>query len=202
MAIKLNFTKTDSDLTGCSKMWGCPDLPDTLSFPEVAVDDDGELVDDPMTFICQIKLEDIAPLDPENLLPHTGMLYFFAAMDYFLGNLDALAYPGMGMWDQRFFRVLYSPSCDNLHTHRIVYDDGTEYGLPAEQLTFTACDDKEEGFKMLGRPFFDEIEEQFPDHTLLLQLDCDDNWHLNFYDCGMLCFLRHNNNITCYLHSF
>lgn len=202
MAIRLNFNKADRDLTGCSKMWGCPDLPDTLDYPEVAVNDDGELVDDPMTFICQIRLEDIAPYDPQNRLPHEGMLYFFGCLDYFMGNLDALAQPGMGEWDERYFKVLYSPTCNNLHTHRIVYDDGTEFGLEAEQITFSECHDKEEGFKLLGKPYLDEIEEQYEGWTSLLQIDEEDDWGLRFYDCGMLCFVMKDKEIKCYLHSF
>lgn len=202
MAIRLEFNKTVRDLTGLSKMWGCPDLPDTLDYPEVAVCDDGELVDDPMTFICQIRLEDIAALDPEGKLPHKGMLYFFASLDHFLGNLDALASPGMGQWDERFFKVLHSENCENLHTHRIVFDDGSEYGLKAEEISFEACPDKEDGFKLLGRPYLEEIEEQYPGWDSLLQVDCSDEWNLQFYDCGMLCFLMKGNDIRCYLHSF
>lgn len=202
MAIKLNFSKTDSNLFGRSKMWGSPDMPDSLDYPEVAVNDGGELVDDPMTFICQIRLEDIAPYDIQNRLPHEGMLYFFGCLDYFFGNFDALAQPGMGEWDERYFKVLYSPTCDNLHTHSIVYDDGTEFGLPAEMITFTECADREEGFKLLGRPYLDEIAEQYEGWTSLLQLDEDDDWGLRFFDCGMLCFLIRENKIKCYLHSF
>ena len=38
------------------------------------------------------------------------------ALDYALGDLDALSSPGMGEWNPDYFRVLYSPSCDNLRT--------------------------------------------------------------------------------------
>lgn len=77
MSIKLSFHKADSDLTGQSKWWGFPDMPDNLEYPEVTVNDDGDQYEDPLTFICQIRCEDIAPFDTENLLPHEGMLYFF-----------------------------------------------------------------------------------------------------------------------------
>lgn len=202
MAIKLKFNETERDLTGCSKMWGCPDLPDSLDYPETPVNDGGELVDDPMTFICQIRLEEIAELDSEGRLPHKGMLYFFASLDYFLGNTDALASPGMGEWDERYYKVLYCENCENLHTHRIVFDDGSEYGLKAREISFDVCPAGMDGFKMLGRPYFDEIEEQYSGWDLLLQLDCCDEWNLQFYDCGMLCFLKSGNGIKCYLHSF
>lgn len=129
MAIKLKFNKTEKDLTGRSKMWGCPDFPDSLDYPEVTVNDD-------------------------------------------------------------------------LHTHRIIFDDGSEYGLEAEEISFENCQDKEDGFKLLGRPYLDEIEEFYPGWTSLLQLDCHDGWNLQFFDCGMLCFLTNGKEVKCYLHSF
>lgn len=202
MAIRLKFTETDRDLTGHSKMWGCPDLPDSFDYPETYVNDGGELIEDPMTFICQIRLEDIADLDHKGMLPNKGMLYFFASLDYFLGDADALASPGMGEWSDRYFKVYYCDDCGNLHTHRIVFDDGTEYGLKAREISFEECRDKDDGFKLLGRPYFDELEELYPGWDSLLQLDCCDEWNLRFYDCGMLCFLKNGNEVKCYLHSF
>lgn len=207
MAIKITTSKTDRNLFGCSKWWGFPDLPDSLEFPEVPVDEE---YSDPLTFVCQIRCSDIADLDKENMLPHEGMLYFFAALDYFLGNLDAECQPGMGEWEAPYFKVLYSPSCDDLHTHVTVYDDGTPACLPAEQIDFSACPEGEEGHKLLGKPYLQEINELYPEYASLLQIDCDDDWDLSFYDCGMLCFLlqaadikaRHFQYTRCYLHSF
>lgn len=48
-------------------------------------EEDGTEGEYPLTFICQIDCEDIAPFDKEGLLPHEGMLYFFAAIDEFIG---------------------------------------------------------------------------------------------------------------------
>ena len=138
--IKITTSPTEDPLFGQSKWWGEPDMPETLVYPEALVTEDGDSWQDPLTFVCQIRLEDIAALDPEGLLPHEGMLYFFAALDYFLGDIDSPAYPGMGDWQQKYFRVLYWPtvSSDDLHTHSIVYDDGSPVGLPAEAITFSA----------------------------------------------------------------
>ena len=47
-------------------------------------EEDGTESEYPLTFICQIDCEDIAPFDKEGLLPHEGMLYFFAAIDEFI----------------------------------------------------------------------------------------------------------------------
>ena len=106
MAIQLIFNPTDQDLTSQSKMWGCPDLPDSLPYPVAQYEEEGETYDNPLTFICQIRCEDIAALDPEGLLPHTGMLYFFGEVDYFLGHREYDS-PGMGEWSDNDFRVLY-----------------------------------------------------------------------------------------------
>lgn len=208
MSIQFSFQKQSAPLTSISKMWGYADMPDSLDYPTIPYEDEGEEYHDPLTFLCQIRLEDIAPFDKANLLPHTGMLYFFADIDYFLGNLEAPS-PGMGRWDADHFRVLYSPESTGLHTHKIVDEDGEPIGLPAEEITFSGCDERAYGFKMLGKPYFEEIEEQYGDWIALLQLDCDDDWRLQFYDCGMLCFMISPQDLAalrfdkaeCYLHS-
>lgn len=69
------------DLVGKSHWWGFPDLPEAF---EWSCSSDSETL---ITFICQIRLEEIAELDTEGRLPHKGMLWFFADMDYFLVTL-------------------------------------------------------------------------------------------------------------------
>ena len=96
--ISIQTQPAEANLLGQSKWWGFPDLPEELDWPSVPVNDDGDVYDDPLTFICQIRCEELAPFDPEGLLPHTGMLWFFASLDYFLGNPDAVC-PGMGEWE-------------------------------------------------------------------------------------------------------
>ena len=191
---------------GKSKWWGFPDMPEDLEYPEVPVSDEYA---DPLTFICQIRCSDLAALDPKGLLPHEGMLYFFGALDYFLGNLDAALSPGMGEWEAPFFKVLYSPTCDNLHTHSILYDDGSEACLPAMPLTFSAVGSMDDGFRLLGKPFYEEVQQDLPGMISLLQIDGNDDWDLRFFDCGMLNFLispadlaaRRWDAVRCYLHS-
>lgn len=51
---------------GASKFFGAPLIPEDMKDKVHG-----------LTFLCQIKLEDIAELDPDNLLPHSGYLYFF-----------------------------------------------------------------------------------------------------------------------------
>ena len=208
--IKITTQKTDADLFGQSKWWGFPDMPDYLDYPEIPVNDEGDEYDDPLTFICQIRCDELAPYDVENLLPHEGMLYFFAALDYFLGNFDAISNPGMGSWDAPYFKVLYAPSCKDLHTHRIVCEDGSPFGLPAESIAFSYDSEPEYNTRLLGEPYIDEVREDMPGLISLLQIDENDDWNLRFYDCGMVNFLiskedllnRRWQNTKCYLFSF
>lgn len=176
------------NLSGCSKWWGFPDLPESLDWPSVPVNDDGDEYDDPLTFICQIRCEELAPYDPEGLLPHAGMLWFFAALDYFLGNPDAACYPGLGVWEAPYFRVFYAPSCEDLHEHTLVYDDGTPAVLPAESVRFFRADG-DTYTRLLGAPFYEEVSWELPGMLSLLQIDENDAWGLRFLDSGMLNFM-------------
>lgn len=123
MAIKITTEQTGESLKAKSHWWGFPDLPDGIDFPllpEAVCDDEGE---DLMTFICQIRMEEIAGYDKENLLPHEGMLYFFADLDYFLGDLEAPC-EGLGFWREGTYKVIYSSDIELLHTHIVVDKDG------------------------------------------------------------------------------
>jgi uncharacterized protein YwqG len=209
--IRITTNPADGPLFGQSKWWGEPDMPADLDWPEVTVEDeDGEAYDDPLTFVCQIRCADIAPLDPEGLLPHEGMLYFFAALDYFLGDMDTPSYPGMGTWPQQYAQVLYAPSTDELHTHELRYPDNTPATMPAEAISFSACDNRSDGLRLLGHPYIDEVGEAMPGRLSLLQIDEDDRWNLVFHDCGTLNFLISPDDLRqlrfdkacCYLHSF
>ncbi len=208
MSVRIKFAKASDPLFAKSKWWGSPDMPEDMDYPMVAVEDDEEVFEDPLTFVCQIRCEEIAAFDPKGLLPHEGMLYFFAALDYALGDMDALC-PGMGEWDPDCFRVLYAPSCENLHTHTIEYEDGTPVGLPALALSFGSAGSMDDSFRLLGYPFFEEVRDECPGMISLLQIDENDDWGLRFFDSGMLNFLiyptdlaaRRWADVRCYLHS-
>lgn len=208
--IKIETTPIDNPLYGQSKWWGEPDLPDNLGYPEITVSDDGDTWNDPLTFVCQIRCEDIAPFDPEGVMPHEGMLYFFAALDYFLGDFDTPSYPGMGPWAKEYFQVLYSPTYEGLHTHSIVNEDGTPATLPAEAITFSHSEEGGDGLRLLGLPYIEEVREAMPGMLSLLQVDESDRWNLTFHDCGTLNFLispddlqkRRWDKTECYLFSF
>ena len=182
MAIKINIFPTDGNLTAKSHWWGFPDMPEAFEWP---FNNDGDL----LTFICQIRLEDIAGLDSECRLPHKGMLWFFADLDYFLGDLDA-ACAGLGEWNPTAFKVLYCEDCSELHTHEYYWEDGEPAVLPAEKMSFEPASDEDSGFKLLGMPAMTEgYENENEGMMSLLQLDEDERWGLRFFDCGTVNFM-------------
>ena len=143
--------------------------------------------DYPLTFVCQIRCEDIAALDPEGLLPHDGMLYFFAAVDEYAGY-DSPVHLGIGEWPKGSVVVKYTRTI-NMETFQsfiMVDDDDQPVTDEALEMSFSSCDDQADGIKLLGIPFFEEVREQYPDCVNLLQIDGDETADINFYDCGML----------------
>lgn len=171
-----------ADLKGKSHWWGAPDLPPDMPYPyaTIAKGTDDEY-DEPLTFVCQILCSDIAPFDPEGLLPHEGMLWFFAPLDYFLGELDSPL-------DQHTLPVvLYSEDLSRLETYEIHWEDsGESIFRPAEEICFEkAVSETDDGVLMLGKPYQQEVYEQHAKDVCLLQLDEDDRWGLRFFDCGM-----------------
>ena len=69
--------------------------------------EEGEQEEYPLTFVCQIDCADIAPYDTEGKLPHEGMLYFFAAIDDYVGYESPLQ-THLGKWDKQLAVVKYS----------------------------------------------------------------------------------------------
>lgn len=206
MAIGLQFQRVTDSLEGQSKWWGAPDLPLDMDYPCAS---DGE----PLLFVCQIRLEDIAQYDTEGLLPHTGMLYFFADMAEYVAPLEGISgeeHNGLGEWSQSCYKVIYSPTCDNLETFEVLDDDDEPAFLEAEKIIFSEVGNNHDSFKLLGRPYYDEIAEEYPDDICLLQIDESDEWSLRLYDCGMICFLISKQALAAqnwdetkvYFHSF
>jgi uncharacterized protein YwqG len=70
-SIRITATRTDEDAisVGASKLGGAPDLPAIFEWPE--------LNGAPMSFIAQIRLEDLKGIDGAQALPPAGMLWFF-----------------------------------------------------------------------------------------------------------------------------
>jgi len=74
-SIQILREKVDEDSIpiGASKLGGNPDLPEDFEWQSYE--------EKPLTFIGQFNLSELHPYDKENLLPDTGILYFFYAVD-------------------------------------------------------------------------------------------------------------------------
>ncbi len=156
MAIKITIRPTDRDLTCRSHWWGAPDMPEGMAYPCIEVEDeDGGRYPEPLTFVCQIRCADIAGLDPEGLLPHRGMLYFFAPLDYFLGDdgspLDYHDSPA----------VLYTEREEGLRPYDLCWE-GTDESVfrPAEEMLFARAESpRGDGHILLGEPYQEEVRQ-------------------------------------------
>lgn len=211
MAIRIITEPTSENLYKRSHWWGFPDLPKEIQWPSRECENDpDEDTEELLTFVCQIRLDEIAGLDKNGLLPHKGMLWFFADMDYFLGDMNAPC-AGMGEWEENAFKVIYSEECDELFTHECYWEDGSSAVMEAEKITFEGTENEEEfGMKLLGMPAMTEGYENENEGLIsLLQVDEDDRWQLRFFDCGCINFMipteslkeRDFSKTTLYLHS-
>ena len=197
MAIRLTLNKTEKPLFCESKWWGDPDMSPDMEYPMMRVCEhsdgtseilkagqepsDGEVYEYPLTFICQIRCEDLIPFDAENKLPHDGMLYFFAAMDEYTGY-DSPVHLGLGEWPKGSVIVKYTKSInmETFQTCIMVDDDDQPLTEPALEISFGQCEADADGLKLFGNAFFADVREQYLDYMNLLQLDGDDTAGLEF----------------------
>ena len=188
MAIGFKVRKTERILFCGSKWWGDPDFPEHMEYPTVTVkDEEGETLDYPLTFICQINCEDIAQFDPEGKLPHEGMLYFFGAIDGYLGY-ETYTDNGPGEWPKGQFIVKYAKNI-NFETFQsciLVDDDDQPLTEPEMEMEFFACDDDANISRILGSPSGDEVKRNYQDHISLLHLVNNEEISLNFGENGIL----------------
>ena len=170
MAIRLTLEKTERILFCGSKWWGDPDMPENMQYPTMEVCEEGETFDYPLTFVCQINCEDIAPFDKENRLPHEGMLYFFAAVDDYIGYESPVRNPA-GEWPKGRLVVKYAKTVnfETFQTCMLVGDEDEQLTEPELTISFSECDDSESGIKMLAGC----SDENYPDHISLLQIASD-----------------------------
>ncbi len=168
MAIRLTLNKTERILFCGSKWWGDPDMPENMQYPVMQVTEDGETYDYPLTFVCQINCEDIAKYDKDGKLPHEGMLYFFAAVDDYIGYESLVENP-MGEWPKGRFVVKYAKTInfETFQTCMLVGDEDEQLTEPELEITFSECENDEVCIKMLA-----EVAGE-PDHISLLQLNSD-----------------------------
>ena len=131
---------------GASKFFGTPTVP--ANYVESFEDDE--------IFFCQIRLSDIAALDTENKLPHTGYLYIFLHTDGGDYNLEA---------DVRYFDGEPELAVDDFNA--VV--DGFENFTEAYPMEFSEVDEGEACTRLLGIPSDWNYENE--PSKLLLQFD-------------------------------
>lgn len=130
MAIGISLKKATGEYDlGASKFFGIPTIPGAWL----------EELDEDLLFLAQIRLADIADLDKENHLPHTGYLYFF---------VGSAAHTG----EEAEAVVLYSP--DDPDTAVEAFNDafGIEGANEDWLISFGEVDDCADGHKLLGEP--------------------------------------------------
>lgn len=177
MAIKLELRRTERILFCGSKWWGDPDMPENMQYPTMQVTEDGDTFDYPLTFICQINCEDIAPFDKEGKLPHEGMLYFFAAIDDYTGYESPVRNPE-GEWPKGRVAVKYAKNInfETFQTCMLVGDEDEQLTEPELEIVFSESDDNEAGIRMLCN---DSVE---PEHQTLLEIISDSVSGINLQD--------------------
>ena len=182
MGIELRLTPYEGRMSlGSSYFWDAPQLPTPDIYPWL-VNETGKRY--PMQFICQINCQ---ALPPNEWLPKQGMLYFFGEIDYFLGY-DVKQPYGLGEWPEGAVRVFYVDVLLEQQLRRINPFEEDDMIQP-HLVTFSKGSEREMGFRLLGKPYEEEVEHTFGnDWVLLLQLDTDANnyFDLRFYDMGLL----------------
>ena len=191
MAIKLELKRTERILFCGSKWWGDPDMPENMQYPTMEVTEDGETYDYPLTFICQINCEDIATFDKENRLPHEGMLYFFAAVDDYIGYESPVHNPA-GEWPKGRVMLKYAKTInfETFQTCMLVGDEDEQLTENELEIVFSECEDEAEGIKMLSN----DLPGSYSDHTNLLKLVSDSVSGLDF-GSGRLDFVIKNSDL-------
>jgi uncharacterized protein YwqG len=181
MAIKLTLKKTERVLFCGSKWWGDPDMPENMQYPTIEVTEDGETFDYPLTFVCQINCEDLVPFDHEGKLPHEGMLYFFAAIDKWIGY-DSPTQNGLGEWSKGHFVVKYAKTInfETFQSCMLVDDDDQALTEREMEICFSECGDDEKCIRMLGVPSSSEVSAEYEGLINILQIVHDGELDVEF----------------------
>ena len=126
--IKVKKAPEGYDL-GASKFFGTPTVP--LAWESDFYEEE--------IFFCQIRLSDIAELDSENRLPHTGYLYIFLNSEDENGRFCA---------DVRYYDGEPELAIDDFNAAVEGYERYTEAYL----MDFSAAGESEDGTRLFGVP--------------------------------------------------
>ena len=67
----------------------------------------------------------------------------------------------------------------------MVDDEDQPLTEPELEIHFSQCEDLADGIKLLGKPYYEDVRNEYPEMLNLLQLDEDDDLGMHFYDCRM-----------------
>ena len=128
--ISITLNKADGSVTG-SRFGGKPVAPDHFEWPRFEAENyNGETADRPLSFLCQISLEEIASFDKDSLLPHKGLLLFFYEQES--------ARWGFDLADDGCSRVFYFENSEDLVLTEFPADLKEEYRVKEYALSFCA----------------------------------------------------------------
>jgi len=108
-SIRISYPEQPAPASGIgqSRIGGLPDLPIGVEWPTASGYDRHHFDRvDPLLFLAQINLADVTPYDIHSLLPHSGLLLFFAASWV---NVLSEYRVSQGLW-----RVIYTEDLENL----------------------------------------------------------------------------------------
>ena len=116
-----------------SKVGGKPLVPKDFVWPRFEGENyDGEWALRPLSFLCQIRLDEIGSFDKENRLPKTGLLLFFYEPDSMCWGFDPA--------DDGCARVYYFEDVSNLSEMDFPEDLKEEYRVKEYSLSFGSKD--------------------------------------------------------------
>lgn len=176
-----------------SRFWGFPDLPRDFAYPVYIADGGGK--ERPYVFVCQINLSEAAPYDRESLLPHEGLLSFFAKIDPYLGDFSVSESVGGCICRPDDVKVFCFPSCEGMV--RVAPPVGADALTPPVGIGICfgldpriSSDDHALFAPPTHRPW-ETWDHPFEKWQILLQVDSfeGEDFELNFMDVGVLDFL-------------
>ena len=173
--IDLTFSEEKKKLpVGASKIFGNPDVWDGFEWPQFT--ENGESYD--FTFVCQVNCAETAPFDKNDILPKSGVLYFFYDMD---GMPEESS-------DKNAAKIIYyDGELSSLYEMLRTDHEGNDMSLPEMKIHFDSSGNI--GGVLCGAP----VHGQQP----LLQIRSfeTDNIKINFLGGGVLCFSVPQSNL-------
>ena len=177
--------------TGASKFFGNPDIWEDFRWPYIT--ENGENYD--LSFVCQINCKQAAAFDIAELLPKSGMLYFF----YDLDEMPTVAY-------DKAVVLYFDGDTSMLHQMLLTDQDGNDIGFREMKIEFSATENNasancagQSTHCLLGSlpPDSENLTYSLKDRQILLKIGAIDTntVKLDFLGGGSLCWLIDRNKL-------